>query len=231
MNKDISDELKKIKVFLLESNGKFRFRPEISSVNSPGLVTDVVTALAEKERAELTVMATHGNSGLNTLLLGNHCHKMIDATKGLLMLVPFTAPVVPIKKIAFATDLKDPEKDLEIIYELIKVVRPLDAQLLITHITNGRWPETNLRKSFGQLLVDVSNKADYPNIFYRIVHHDKPEKGLEWLSDYGQVDVLAMVHRERGFLNELLHASHTKKMAGLINIPLLVIPENFTKQH
>jgi hypothetical protein len=132
---------------------------------------------------------------------------MIDATKGLLMLIPFAAPIAPVKKIAFATDLKEPEKDLEIIYELIKVMRPLKAQLLITHITKSDWPDTKLKESFEQLLVELSNKADYPHIYYRIVNQEKPEEGLEWLSDHGQVDVLAMVHRERGFLNGILNAS------------------------
>ena len=143
------------------------------------------------------------------------------------MLVPSTAKITPIKKVAFATDFKDTEHDLKIIYKLIQTIRPLNAELLITHITHESWPETNLRKSLEQFLTEISNKADYPKIYYRIVRSDKPEKGLEWLCDHGQVDVLAMVHREHGIFSELIKGSHTKKMADITNIPLLVIPENF----
>lgn len=227
LNEESRDELKKVKDFLLKNDHNFSFKPAICCVNDSGSVSDVVTSLVAKEGAELTVMATHGNNSLNTFLLGNHCRKMIDATKSLLMLIPFAAPIAPIKKIAFATDFKDPEKDLKIIYELISVIRPLNAELLVTHITQRNWPDGKLRESFEQFLVDISNKADYPHIYYRIVRSDKPEKGLEWLCEHGQVDVLAMVHRERSFLNEIFNLSHTKKMSGLINIPLLVIPENF----
>ena len=146
------------------------------------------------------------------------------------MLIPFATPVPPIKKIAFATDCNQPEKDVKIIDELIRVIRPLNAELLITHSTQKTWPDGKLRESFEQFLVDISNKADYPHIYYRIVRSDKPEKGLEWLCDHGQVDVLAMVHRQSSFLSEILNLSHTKKMSGLIRIPLLVIPENFTQK-
>jgi nucleotide-binding universal stress UspA family protein len=230
LNEESRDELKRLKDFLLKNDHNFSFKPAVSYINDSGSVSDVLTSLADKEDAGLTVMATHGNTGLNTFLLGNHCRKMIDATKGLLMLIPFAAPITPIKKIAFATDFKEPDKDLKIIYELIRVIRPLNAELLVTHITHGNWPDTKLRESFEQFLVDISNKADYPHIYYRIVRSDKPEKGLEWLCDHGQVDVLAMVHRESSFLSEILSLSHTKKMAGLITIPLLVIPESFAQK-
>lgn len=230
LNKESRDELKDLKDFLLKNDHSFNFKPTISYINDSGSVADVLTALADKETPEVTIMATHGNNSLNTFLLGNHCRKMIDATRGLLMLIPSAAPIAPVKKIAFATDFKEPEKDLKIIYELIRVIKPLSAELLVTHITQGSWPDGKLRESFEQFLVDISNKADYPHIYYRIVRSDKPEKGLEWLCDHGQVDVLAMVHREHGFLSELLSISHTKKMAGLIHIPLLVIPENFIQK-
>jgi nucleotide-binding universal stress UspA family protein len=227
LNEESRDELKMLKDLLLQNDHNFSFKPTISYVNDSGTVTDVLTALAENEGAGLTVMATHGNNSLSTFLLGNHSRKMIDATKGLLMLIPFTAPITPVKKIAFATDFKDPEKDLKIIYELIRLFRPLNAELLVTHITHGNWPNGKLRDSFERFLVDISNKADYPHIYYRIVRSDKPEKGLEWLCEHGQVDVLAMAHRQSSLLSEILNLSHTKKMAGIINIPLLVVPEDF----
>lgn len=229
LNEASAKELNELRDTLLKNDHDFRFKPAIKCANEPGLLADTLNTFIEEGNIEMTILGTHGNTGLNTLIMGNHSRKMIDAAKGLLMLVPLTAKITPIKKIAFATDFRDPEQDLEIIYKLIQTIRPLNAELLVTHITHESWPETNLRKSLEHFLTEISNKADYPKIYYRIVRSDKPEKGLEWLCDHGQVDVLAMVHRDHGVLMEIINGSHTKRIADIISIPLLVIPENFAE--
>jgi nucleotide-binding universal stress UspA family protein len=227
LNEASGNGLKELKDSLLKNDHDFRFKPVIKCANEPGLLADTLNTFIEEGNIEMTILATHGSHGFDALIMGNHSRQMIGAAKGLLMLVPSTAKIAPIKKIAFATDFSDPDNDLEIIYKLIQTIRPLNAELLVTHITKESWPETNLRKSLEQFLTEISNKADYPKIYYRIVRSDKPEKGLEWLCDHGQVDVLAMVHRDHGVLKEIITGSHTKKMADIVDVPLLVIPETF----
>jgi nucleotide-binding universal stress UspA family protein len=73
-------------------------------------------------------------------------------------------------------------------------------------------------------MTELSDKADYPYIYYRLVKDDRTEKGLDWLCEHGQVDMLAMVHRPHGFFDGLLYGSYTQKMAAHISIPLLVFP-------
>jgi nucleotide-binding universal stress UspA family protein len=175
---------------------------------------------------ELTVMGTHGSSKLESLLMGNHSRRMIDSTKCPLLLVPSSAAVKPIKKVAFATDLNEPERDLKAIFRLIPLLKKLNAELLLTHIYNGDDPTYKFKQHIQELLVELSNKADYPNIFYRIVNSNQAERGLDWLCDHGHVDVLAMVHHKHGFLDKILSGSHTQKMAEHISIPLLVVPED-----
>jgi len=222
-------ELRSLKDELIKNDHQFSFKPAIEIASDTGTIPELLCTIMDEGNTEITVLSTHTKRGLSTLILGNHCRQMIDTAKGMLLLVPPTSKIGAIKKIAFATDFKNPKNDLEIIYKLIQSIRLTNAELLVTHITHESWPETNLRNSLEQFLTEISNKADYPKIYYRIVRSDKPEKGLEWLCGHGQVDVLAMVHREHGILNELITGSHTKKMADMINIPLLVIPENFVQ--
>ncbi|HTE00123.1 MAG TPA: universal stress protein [Mucilaginibacter sp.] len=227
INKESAEELSMLKDILQKSDQDFGFKPVINYVNETGELTSVVNELVGHEDVQLIIMGTHGNNGLSTFLLGNHSRKMIDEAKCPLLLIPASAPVAPIKMIAFATDFKHIEKDLENIYKLIELARPLNAELLITHINFQNWPDQELRDTLEQLLVDISNKADFPKIYYRIVKSDQPEKGLDWLCDHGQVDMLAMVHRKHNLIEKILTGSHTQKMAAHINIPLLVIPENY----
>lgn len=203
------------------------FGPKVEYYPGVGAVTEVITEITSKGAIEMTVMGTHGMSKLNTLLVGNHSRQMIDKTAVPLLLVPPNVSIKPVRKIAFATDLNDCDKDLEVIFKLIPLFKRLNAELLLTHIYNGDDPTFKFKKHVEKLLLELSNKADYPAIYYRIISSNKAEKGLDWLCDHGHIDILAMVHRKHSFLNNLLNGSHTKKMADHISVPLLVIPGNF----
>lgn len=218
-------ELKQLKEELRRNLNDSSFRPDITCRSEIGGVVDVINEITGKTDVELIVMGTHGAGKLDTFLVGNHSHRMINNTKWPLFLVPGSAALKPIKKVAFATDLKDPENDLKAIYALIPLLKRLNAELLLTHIYNGDDPTYKFKQHIQELLVELSNKANYPNIFYRIVNSGKAERGLDWLCDHGHVDVLAMVHRKHDLLDKILLGSHTQKMADHINIPLLVIPE------
>lgn len=224
--KDSSEELELLKGSLEKTARPDSFQPAIICISEAGTVGDVIDNATGKEDVGLIVMGTHGSGGLGTFLLGNHSRRMIDEANKPLLLIPKSASIKPIKKVAFATDFKHPDKDLKVLYELIPLLRPLNAELLITHIYNEKNHTPAFKKWIEQFLVDLSNKADYPNIYYRIVKSDKAERGLDWLCDHGQVDILAMVHREQNFIQKIITGSHTKKMADRINIPLLVLQDN-----
>jgi nucleotide-binding universal stress UspA family protein len=219
---DSDSELKRLKAHLEQHYHSDSFRPAITFVNKVGTVTDVVNQVVSTEQIDLVVIGTHANEGLSTFLLGNHCHNMIDSGLKKLLLIPFTAQLKPIKKIAYAIDLENAEKDLNEVYELIPLAKALNAEILVTHIYNGKDTSVEFKKWMTSFLTDISNNADYPNIYYRIVNSANPEKGLTWLSEHGQVDVLAMHHHQHGFFDTLFNRSHTQKMANQLSIPLLI---------
>lgn len=217
-------ELRQLKT-KLEKNVNSGFDPEIICRYEIGAVADVIKEITGKTEIELIVMGTHGAGKLDTFLVGNHSRHMIDNTKNPLLLVPAAAALKPIRKIAFATDLRNPERDMNAVYKLIPLVKQLNAELLLTHIYSGDDPTDIFKQHIKELLMQLSNKANYSNISYRIVSSNKAERGLDWLCDHGHIDILAMLHRKHGLLDKILIGSHTQKMADRINIPLLVVPE------
>jgi len=219
------NELKSLKTQLESKQSSVGFNPSVKIINETGILTDIVNVIVKDHQVDMVIMGTHAGNGLSQLLLGNHSRQMVDATTKPLLLIPPTARHTPIKKIAFATDLKQPEKDLESIYNLVPFARLLDAEILITHVYNERYQSSEFKEWLKQFLADISSKADYPHIYYWIIQENNTETGLDWLCDHGHVDMLAMVHRPHSFFGSLLKGSHTQKMAGHISIPLLVIPE------
>ena len=216
--------LNKLKIEMQGSSDAEGFKPSIRCKNEVGPVVSVITDLVAGNNIGLTIMGTHGNNGLSELIMGNHSRNMINNTTAPLLLVPGQAKIGSIKKIAFATDFKQPKDDLESIYELIALIRPLNAELLITHIQDDKENTRDLKKQIDAFITDISNKADYPAIYYRVVKDHKIENGLDWVYEHGHVDILAMVHRKHNFIEQLAPGSFTQKVAREITIPLLVIP-------
>lgn len=218
-----ADDVKALKENLEKSNPT-GFHPVVKCMNEAGALQDVITEMVAKHNIGLIVMGTHGASGLSGFILGNHSRRMIDFATKPLLLVPPDAKHFHVKKIAFATDLANIDKDLDAIFELIAYAKPLNAEILLTYVDDKKYYTEEYEKHKKQILTDLSNKANYPLIYYRMVKSHSAESGLDWLCKHGEVDVLAMVHRPQNFLDVLLKGSHTKKMAGHISIPLLVFP-------
>jgi len=221
---DSDAELMRIKSHLEGSTREEGYCPAISCLSGSGRVTDIVNHTIDSEEIDLVIVGTHGSSGLSTLLLGNHSRELIDVVTSPLLLIPIGAPIKPVKKIAFATDFTNPTEDLKFIYQLITLARPMNAEILLTHIHSEKGQTPDFQKWVKEFVTELSNKADYPHIFYRVVKSGNTIAGLDWLCEFGDIDMLAMVHRKHNFINSLFFRSQTQNMAGHIPVPLLVFP-------
>ncbi|MDB5145488.1 MAG: Nucleotide-binding universal stress protein UspA family [Mucilaginibacter sp.] len=219
---DSNAELKRIKSHLeLGSNGD-GYKPVISYLNGSGTVTDVVNRMVESQEIDLVIIGTHGSGGLSTWLMGNHSREMIDVVKVPLLLVPPEARINQVKKILFASDFCNPAEDLKCIYRLITLARPLNAEILLTHIQNEKAQALDFQKWIKEFITDLSNKADYPHIYYQVIKSRSVPVGLDWLCGHAQIDMVAMVHRPHNFIDSVFRRSQTQKMARHTSVPLLV---------
>jgi nucleotide-binding universal stress UspA family protein len=216
--KDSSRELNLLKQHLEDKAETIGYTPTISCMAQAGTVLDVVNGIMHYENIGLVIIGTHGSSGLSTLLLGNHSRSMIDEINKPLLLVPPAGKIAPVKKIAFATDFQNPVYDLACIINLITLARPLNAEILVTNIFD------NDHHNHEIFMKELTAKANYPLLYYRMVKAYTPEAGLDWLCEYGQIDMLAMAHRDHNFIDSLFRGSLAQKMATHIPIPLLVFP-------
>ena len=216
-------ELKKLKLHIQKQDHSDRFKPAITYLEECGEVTDVVNRILSTQHIDMVVMGTHGSDSLNAFLLGNHCGRMINNFLKSLMVIPPAATFRPIKKIAFAIDLESAESDLQKLYQLIPLAKKINAEILIIHVSQEKEQSIGFDKKMKEFLTKISNNADYSNIYYRIVENGNAENGLIWLCEHGQIDVLAMVHRQHGFFDSLFNGSHTQRMVNRISIPLLVL--------
>jgi nucleotide-binding universal stress UspA family protein len=218
-------ELKLLKKALETQHADGDFKPHISLKAQPGTATDVLKTLAEQDHADLIVAGTHGAGGLSGLMLGNHARNMIDATPTPLLLIPSGFRFTHIKTIAIALDMKHKAEDFTTITGILPLATLLNATIQLIHICHEGEDTAEAGLYLTEMVQEVKQIAGYAKTGSLIIKQAPTETGLNWLCNYGNVDMLAMVHHHRGLLASLFTGSHTKKMAGHIALPLLVIPE------
>ncbi|HEY0244131.1 MAG TPA: universal stress protein [Mucilaginibacter sp.] len=201
------------------------YHPTVTYTSEIGPVKDVVRNIVDEQKIPLVVMGMSGAGGLSRFFLGSNSRDLIDIASFPVLLIPATATFNPVQKIAFATDLS--EDDIEVIHSLASMARLFNAEILITHCTDEKYEKKTDTNKVDAFLSEVTSKANYDKIYYRHVKSIDVDSGLDWLTEHGQIDMLAMIHRPHHFLVKLLNGSHTQKMARRITIPLLAFPPGF----
>jgi nucleotide-binding universal stress UspA family protein len=197
------------------------FAPQITCTAEVGGVTDVITQFAEQQKPTLTIMGMTGAGSLARLLFGSISRSMIDKTRHPLMLVPEEFLFDKIRKIGFATSLVD--DDIEVIHALACFARYFDADLLVAHVSDINDSDESHQNRFKNFLTDVTCKIDYDKIYFRQLDGEDVDEGLNWLAKNGLIDLLVMVHRQKGWF-ESLFFSHTHSKANYLSMPLLIMP-------
>lgn len=188
-----------------------------------GPVSYVVCNLATNVNINLVVMGMTGAGGLGRFLFGSSRRAMVEAANFPVLFVPSATSYHKLTKIAFATDLS--KADIAVVHVLAGFARMFNAEILLVHISDHAPDSIAVsRKRIDEFLTEVTNKVNYHKIYYQHVLNNTVGEGLEWLAEYGQIQMLAMVHRKQKILYRLFKGSHTQRIRKRIEIPLLVFP-------
>ncbi|MBK6829999.1 MAG: universal stress protein [Flavobacteriales bacterium] len=74
------------------------------------------------------------------------------------------------------------------------------------------------RKQVAELLVGIRDS-------FVTVQGDEVAKEINDLAKQGRIQLVAVIHRQKGFWESLFHSSKAARMALHITMPLLVLPE------
>ncbi|MCJ7935915.1 MAG: universal stress protein [Chryseobacterium sp.] len=226
LEKENSKKLKKLvkaledKEKILWGDEAFPFHPSIYYTCEGGDAVQVINNTADHNKTLLIVMGMQGAGMLARLVFGSNSLKMVESTQYPLLLIPPEHQYKEVKKIAFATDLN--KKDIKTAQSLLKFAEYFDAELLITHIvqsTNEIIEDKAYEHKKEMFLKNLEGK-----ICYNCIYSENIDYGLDILKNK-DIDMLAMGHDHRGFIERLIQSSHAARQAGKLEVPLLIIPE------
>ncbi|MCJ8208969.1 universal stress protein [Mucilaginibacter sp. RS28] len=206
----------------LTLNHPAAYRPVIKESSEVGNVSDVVRNMVSAHTAQMVVMGMSGAGSLSRFFIGSNSREMIDKAGFPVLLIPPHCGYKRIEKIAFATALS--QDDVDVVHQLCLFATPLNAEILLVHVTEEQADNGNNQKKIDGFLNEITCKINYPKIYYRHIKGPDVNAGLDWLTENGRVDMLAMVHRKAGILKDIFEGSHTQRMARHISLPLMVFP-------
>lgn len=183
---------------------------------SPFQLTDVLNELVEEKAADLIVMGTQGEG--NYGLVGSNTTAVVRGAMAPVITVPSEWVPAPVGRIMLAYD--GGSLDRYTLDPLIDVARRANAEVVLAHVRDNIVTfDTRVdRKQVAELLGGIPHK-------FVTVQGDEVSDTINDLARTGRIQLIAVIHRQRGFWEGLFHASKAKRMALHTTVPLLVLPE------
>ncbi|CAN5353268.1 universal stress protein [soil metagenome] len=201
------------------------YHPLIEYTCGVGSLTEVVRNLTNEQKYAMLVMGMSGAGGLSNFFWGSNSREMIEKANFPVLLIPAETTFNGISKIAFASDLGN--DDIHAIHCLAGLARKFNAEIQVVHITDEKYDEVEHQEKTDAFLDHIKARIDYPKIYYRHVKSINVGHGLDWLTEHGQVEMVAMVHRHHNIFDQIFSGSHTQRLARHIDLPLLAFPAGY----
>jgi nucleotide-binding universal stress UspA family protein len=189
---------------------------KIKTKNVLGLAEHEIKELCNRIKPFAVVMSTD-SSDLFRLFFGGST--TVYTAKHLsypVMVVPHNATYKPLKKIAFASDLKD---IYEVpVTEIETIVKLFHAELEIFYAAKNE----NARDRNGINKVLLNHRLEYLRPQFYFVQSDDVWMGISTLAEKHAVDIFVVISKR----HNPFHNSKTKDFIFYSNIPVMVIHEN-----
>ncbi|MCB0733827.1 MAG: universal stress protein [Flavobacteriales bacterium] len=190
---------------------KFGDGVHLTSATRVGHLEDVINTVIRKNNIDLVVMGTKGESDVASKVLGSNAEHIIRKSEKPVLTIPNSSTVEQLSEILIATD----QSELPNAQELQTLLSALVNQVSISALTVLTSDTDKAPKS-----IELSGHQ-LP------VHAENAPKAMEGIENYlhaNNVDMLVVYHHHKARLDYLFSRSITKKVAGNVAIPLLVIP-------
>jgi nucleotide-binding universal stress UspA family protein len=196
---------------------------EFKRISNYGPVHATIQAFEEHGyESNVVVMGTQGVTGLAELLLGTTTVGVIKNVKSPVIAVPATAKLQEPKHIVLAIDAQGVENRREIV-PLVDIAQAHAATIAVVNV-HVPAAEVVLEDDsptefvLDHYLEDVTHS-------YHSIEGVYVEDKIAQFAKRRRADMIALIHRDRGFWRNLFHSSMTSRLAYHSDTPLFILKD------
>jgi len=177
-----------------------------------------IKEILKREVIDYVVMGTKGATGLKETFVGSTAATVATDIDAIVLAIPENSHYQPIKNIAFTSRFR--EKDRLALTKLLKLAKGFDAKV---HCLYVKTSNSDLKEV---VLADWQLVFKNEPVDFHIIENENVEETILDFTQSQNIDLLAMLHYKKSFLEGLFHFSLTKKIVHHIQIPILAMHEN-----
>lgn len=193
---------------------------EYTTNNLP--LTKGIDEIIIKEKIDLVTIGISGKENNGRNIIGSNTLKIIKECKTSLLIVPSAATFNGIKKSILAIDLHDIAETLPVA-QLKQLLTKLSSKLVVVNVEHHETMDANTlmkeETNLHHLLKDLDTEYEY-------LDYKNKAEGLLMFVEKQNINLLIVVHRKYGLIEQLFHTSITKKLAIKTDVPLIILHKN-----
>jgi nucleotide-binding universal stress UspA family protein len=183
-----------------------------------GDAISIISDVADISNYDIIIMGTQGATGLKEILIGSVTNGVIKTTRTPVLAVPSEYEYRPPKCIIFAVD-EEGVPSPKVSEPLVVLAGKFGAGIRVYHKDTGE-SDPGIDPKIDVYLEGVEHSFHYE------LDSEILTKSITAFAEDCNADMLCLIRRTRGFLEEIFHVSVTSKTALHTHIPLLVLQEN-----
>lgn len=180
-------------------------------------VAAAITSYTAKSPSNMVVMGSRGASALKKVRMGGTTVSVIDDCKVPVLAIPEKAVFKNLQKIVYASDLKNVQKELDIIIEFATIY---GSHIHVIHVVPALDKKT---EAAGKAMEDIIQKTKYGKIDFRVIIDEDIPAAIDGFIRDSKSDLLTTFTHHLSLYEKLFARSVTRTLAYLGTIPLLAI--------
>jgi nucleotide-binding universal stress UspA family protein len=212
---------KDAKQLLIDVRAQVDYSP-ISYVSLSGFPMEVaIDEYVQNNDIDLIVVGTRGATGLKKVVIGSNAAAIIDNSSVPVITIPAETKFMPWKKIVYATDLTNIEREIK---PILRFAALFGSDIHILHVLPA--DSTKTMREIKEETVAVDN---LPNIHLEFVKSNNIAEEVEKFVKEQKAEVLVTFTHKLDFYEKLLGRSVTRELTFHNHLPLLTF--NKTTYH
>jgi nucleotide-binding universal stress UspA family protein len=185
-----------------------------------GPASEVIASIVETDRINMVIMGTKGADSIASKLLGSVTYNTIKKVQIPVIVVPEKAVVGEINKIVFATDFHINGNITKVDY-LKDFAMDIGATIDVLYVNQETEVKPDITMAVETMRVDNKLREVYHQ--FEVVDNENVEEGINDFISKHPCDLLAVMPKHHGFLENLFHKSVTRSLTMHAHLPLLVL--------